>query len=67
MAFSLYLFILSSLVLVSFCVQIPPFICAFRVFFAVRGLSSCGEQGLLFIALHELLIGVASLITEHRL
>ena len=26
-------------VLVSFCVQIPPFICAFRVFIAARGLS----------------------------
>ena len=32
------------------------------VFVAVRGLfSSCGEQGLLFVAVHGLLIVVASL------
>ena len=29
--------------------------------------SSCSEQGLLFIAVHELLIVVASLIVEHGL
>ena len=38
-AFSLCLFTSSSPGLVSFCVQIPPFICAFRVFIAARGLS----------------------------
>ena len=38
------------------------------VVIAVRGLSSsCGEQGLLFIAVHGLLIAVASLVAEHRL
>ena len=43
------------------------------VFIAVRGLfffffffvSSCGERGILFIAVHGLLIAVASLIVEH--
>ena len=29
--------------------------------------SSCGEQGLLFIAVRKLLIGVASLVAEHGL
>ena len=29
--------------------------------------STCGEQGLLFIAVHGLLIAVASLVAEHRL
>ena len=44
------------------------------VFLAVVGLhccgwafSSCGEQGLLFVAVHRLLIAVASLVEEHRL
>ena len=29
--------------------------------------SNCGEQGLLFIAVHRLLIPVASLVAEHKL
>ena len=29
--------------------------------------SSCGERGLLFIAVQGLLIAVASLVSEHRL
>ena len=33
----------------------------------VRAFSSCGKQGLLFIAVHGLLIAVASLVAEHRL
>ena len=33
----------------------------------VRAFSSCGEQGLLFIAVHGLLIEVASLVAEHWL
>ena len=38
------------------------------VFGAARGLfSSCGERGLLFIAVHGLLIAVASLVAEHGL
>ena len=30
-------------------------------------LSSCGEQGLLFVAVHGLLIVVAPLVVEHEL
>ena len=38
------------------------------VFFAARGLfSSCGERGLLFVAVRGLLIAVASLVVEHGL
>ena len=29
--------------------------------------SSCGEWGLLFVATHQLLIAVASLVAEHGL
>ena len=32
-----------------------------------RAFSSCGKQGLLFIAVHGLLIAVASLVAEHGL
>ena len=42
------------------------FIFGYVEFSLLRGLfSSCGEWGLLFIALSELLIGVAFLIVEH--
>ena len=37
------------------------------VFIAVHAFSSCGEQGLLFIAVHGLLTAAASLAVEHRL
>ena len=33
----------------------------------VRAFSSCGERGLLFVAVHVLLIAVASLVAEHGL
>ena len=37
------------------------------VFVAARAFSSCGEQGLLFVAVHRLLLAVASLVAEHGL
>ena len=44
------------------------FIGCFWVFIAACGLfSSCGEQGLLFVAVRRLLIAVASLVAEHGL
>ena len=50
------------------------FIFYFILFLAVLGLhccarafSSCGERGLLFVAVCRLLIAVASLIVEHGL
>ena len=33
----------------------------------VRASSSCGEQGLLFVAVHRLLIAVASFVVKHGL
>ena len=33
----------------------------------VRAFSSCGERGLLFVAVRGLLIAVASLVAEHGL
>ena len=33
----------------------------------MQALSSCGERGLLFIAVHGFLIVVASLVVEHGL
>ena len=35
--------------------------------FCARAFSSCGERGLLFVVVHELLIAVASLVAEHGL
>ena len=37
------------------------------VFVAVRGPSSCGEWGLLFVVVRRLLLAVASLVLKHGL
>ena len=51
-----------------------PFNFFFNLFLTVldlrcctRAFSSCGQQGLLFVAVHGLLIAVASLVPEHGL
>ena len=58
------------------CVCIYIYICIYNFFFFLAALglhccawafSSCGEWGLLFIAVHRLLIAVDSLVVEHRL
>ena len=43
------------------------FLAALGLRCCVRAFSSCGEQSLLFVAVHGLLIGVASLVAEHGL
>ena len=43
------------------------FIAALGLCCCTQAFSSCGKQGLLFIALHRLLIEVAFLIVEHGL
>ena len=55
-------------------VFLNKFIYFIYLFLAVLGLcccarafSSCSEQGLVFVALHMLLIAVASLVVEHGL
>ena len=54
--------------------NLPFFFFLIYLFLAALGLccctqafSSCGEQGLLFVAVHWLLIVVASLVAEHGL
>ena len=63
-----YIYMLKWLYFFSF------FFILFILFLAVSGLhrcvqpfSSCGERGLLFIAVHGLLIAVASLVVERGL
>ena len=48
--------------------------CLFYLFLAALGLPCCvqafslwGERGLVFVAVHRILIAVASLVAEHRL
>ena len=43
------------------------FLAALDLRCCVRAFSSCGERGLLFAAVHGLLVAVASLVAEHRL
>ena len=43
------------------------FLAALGLCCCTRAFSSCGEQGLLFIAVHRLLTAVASLVAEHKL
>ena len=56
----LYFFIYKFISLILFLVVL----CLHR---CMRAFSSCGERGLLFIAVHGLLIVVASLVVEHGL
>ena len=52
-----------------FLMNVFIYFCLRWVFVAVLcvAFSSCGEQGLLFVAVHGLLIAVASLVVEHGL
>ena len=43
------------------------FLAALGLHCCARAFSSCGEQGLPFVAVHGLLIVVASLVAEHGL
>ena len=43
------------------------FLAALGLHCCVRAFSSCGKQGLLFVAVHGLLTAVASLVAEHGL
>ena len=46
---------------------IYSFLAALGLRCCTRAFSSCGERGLLFVAVHGLLIAVASLVAEHGL
>ena len=56
---SCYNLFLKLLLFIYLCLAVLGLCCCARAF------SSCGEQGLLFIAVHGLLIGVAPLVAEH--
>ena len=43
------------------------FLAALGLRCCARAFSSCGERGLLLVAVHGLLIAVASLVAEHGL
>ena len=43
------------------------FLAAWGLCCCAQAFSSCSEQGLLFVAVHGLLIAVTSLVAEHRL
>ena len=43
------------------------FLSALGLCCCARAFSSCSERGLLFVAVHGLLIAVASLVVEHGL
>ena len=55
------------LITVKFFFKIYLFLAALGLHCSVRAFSSCGEQGLLFVAVRRLLIAVASLAAEHGL
>ena len=50
-----------------FKINIYLFLAELGLHCCVRAFSSCGKRGLLFVAVHGLLIAVASLVAEHRL
>ena len=43
------------------------FLAALGLHCCAQAFSSCGEQGLLFVEVHRLLVAVASLVAEHGL
>ena len=58
--FFIYLFIYLFIYVFTFLAALGLCCCTWAV-------SSCSEWGLLFVAVHRLLIAVASLVAEHRL
>ena len=56
-----------SLIMMNYNLTIFFFLAALGLHCCARAFSSCGEQGLLLVAVHGLLIVVASLVTEHGL
>ena len=61
------LFLLISLFFKNLFISCILFLAALGVCCCARAFSSCGEQGLLFVAVRRLLIAVASLVAEHSL
>ena len=61
LAFIYLFFLINVLFCLFFFLAALGFLCCVRTF------SSCGEQGLLFVAVRGLLVAVASLVAEHWL
>ena len=59
-SYCLFCFLVVVVVVVFFLAALGPYCCTWAF-------SSCSERGLLFIAVHVLLIAVASLVAEHGL
>ena len=55
------------ILLVLYCLFVCLFFAALGLCCSTRAFSSCGEWGLLFVAVRRLLIAVASLVVEHGL
>ena len=58
---------MDSVVNFSFFFFFNLFLVALGLHCCAQAFSSCGERGLLFVAVRGLLIVVASLVAEHRL
>ena len=58
---------MKNIVFFLFKIFIYLFLAALVLHCCVRAFSSCGERGLLFVAVHGLLIAVASLVAKYRL
>ena len=63
----LHSFFFNKFIYIYFIFLFILFLAALGLRCCTRAFSSCGERGLLFIAVHGLLIAVASLIVEHGL
>ena len=59
--------IVSNILQLSFFFLIYLFLAVLGLCFCARAFSSCGEPGLHFVAVHGLLIAVASLVVDHGL
>ena len=59
--------VMIKIILFFFNLFIYLFLAALGLRCCARAFSSCGERGLLFVAVHRLLIAAASLVGEHGL
>ena len=66
MAFVFKYIVLFSFVLINVFISYL-FLAALGLCCCTRAFSSCGERGLLFVAVHGLLTALASLVAKHRL
>ena len=63
----IYLFIFLKIIFIDLFIFIYLFLAALGLCCCSQAFFSCGERGLLFVAVRGLLIAVASLVAEHGL